>query len=149
MASESAIASSSQSFGTKDSIIEAAIKIFIEQIEKWDRKRAPPGLGKKLATTRAAEQTNTARIFLDHGGFTAWLAYSLATEGKAHFHGRLERDNTIKAFQALPFNDRLRTAERVAGKEIPTTVSEHIHAISKRLEDKGSDLIILLSFLTS
>jgi hypothetical protein len=137
MASESAIASSSQNFRTKDSIIEAAIKIFIEQIEKWDRKRAPPGLGKKLATTHAAEQTNTARIFLDHGGFAAWLAYSLATEGKAHFHGRLERDNTIKTFQALPFNDRLRTAERVAGKEIPTAVSEHIHAISKRLEDKG------------
>jgi hypothetical protein len=65
------------------------------------------------------------------------LAYLLATKGKAHFHGRLERDNTIKAFQALPFNDRLRTAERVAGVEIPTAVSEHIQAISKRLEDKG------------
>jgi len=104
MASEPAIASSSQNFRTKESIIEAAIKIFIEQIEKWDRKRAPPGLGKKLAITRAAEQTNTARIFLDRGSFAAWLAYSLATEGKAHFHGRLERDNTIKAFQALPMH---------------------------------------------
>jgi hypothetical protein len=61
----------------------------------------------------------------------------LATEGKAHFHGRLERDNTIKAFQALPLNDRLRTAERVAGVEIPTAISEHIQAISKRLEDKS------------
>jgi len=58
-------------------------------------------------------------------------------EGKAHPHGRIERVNTIKAFQTLPFNARLRTAERVAGKKIPTTVSEHIHAISKLLEDKG------------
>ncbi|KFX86076.1 hypothetical protein V490_09241 [Pseudogymnoascus sp. VKM F-3557] len=137
MASKSSVASPSQNFTTKDSIIEAAIKIFTEQIEKWDRKRAPPGLAKKLATTRAAEQTNTARIFFDYGGFAAWLAYSLATEGKAHFHGRLERDNIIKAFQALPFNDRLRTAERVAGVETPTAVSEHINAIIKRLEDKG------------
>jgi hypothetical protein len=64
------------------------------------------------------------------------LEYSLAMEGKAHFHGRIERDNTIKAFQALPFNARLRTAERGAGKKIPTTVSKHIHAISKLLEDK-------------
>jgi hypothetical protein len=65
------MASSLQNFRTKDSIIEAVIKIFTEQIEKWDSKQAPPGLAKKLATTRAAEQTNTARIFLDHRGFVA------------------------------------------------------------------------------
>lgn len=142
MASGSTNASFSQNFRTKDSIIEAAIKIFIEQIKKWDRKRAPPGVAKKLATTRAAEQTNTARIFLDHGSFAAWLAYSLSTEGTAHFRGRLERDNIIKDFQALPLDDRLRTAkivaERAAGNEIPTAASNQIQILYKRLEDKGA-----------
>jgi hypothetical protein len=142
MPSRSTIASSSQNFRTKDSIIKAAIKIFIEQIKKWDRKRAPPGVAKKLATTCAAEQTNTARIFLDHGSFAAWLAYSLSTEGTAHFRGRLERNNTVKDFQALPLDDRLRTAkivaERVASNEIPTTTSNQIQVLSKRLEEKGA-----------
>jgi len=98
MALGSTNASSSQNFKTKDSIIEAAIEIFIKQIKKWDRKRASPGVVKKFATTRVAKETNTARIFLDHGSFAAWLAYFLSTEGTAHFRGRLERDNTVKDF---------------------------------------------------
>jgi hypothetical protein len=100
MASDSAIAGCSQAIGTKASIIAAAVKIFAQQVQQWNRKRAPRGIQKKLEATRTADQTTTARILLDYGGFVAWLAYSLATDGKAHFNGRLHRDNTINAFKA-------------------------------------------------
>ncbi|KAL5313253.1 hypothetical protein ACEPPN_018986 [Leptodophora sp. 'Broadleaf-Isolate-01'] len=137
MASDSAIAGSSQNIGTKASIIAAAIKVFAQQIQQWNRKRAPPGLEKKLEATRIADRTTTARILLEYGGFEAWLAYSLATEGKAHFNGRLHQENTIKAFKALPFNDRVNTAQRLAQLELPTAARRHIYRISRRLESKG------------
>ena len=44
---------------------------------------------------------------------------------------------TIKAFQALTFNDLFQAKETRVGKEIPTAVRRHIHAISKRLEDNS------------
>jgi hypothetical protein len=49
--------------------------------------------------TCAADRTNIVRIFfLDNGGFATWLAYILVLEGKAHFNGRLKRNNIFKAF---------------------------------------------------
>lgn len=130
----------SGSIGTKDSLIDNAIDIFMKPIKEWDRTRAPRGLGNKLTTTRAAEETNTSRIFLDHGGLEAWLAYSLATEGKTHFPGRHEMSKTVKAFQALPFDDRSRAAVRLAGKlasdEVPTTTRDRIRFILIDLEKR-------------
>ncbi|KAF1963882.1 hypothetical protein BU23DRAFT_640222 [Bimuria novae-zelandiae CBS 107.79] len=138
MASDSAIADSSQSTGTKASIIAAAIEVFTRQIEQWKRKRAPPGLEQKLRATRNADRMTTARILLDYGGFVAWVAYSLATEGKAHFKGRLRQENTIKAFKALPFKDRVNTARTLARLELSSATRRHIYHISSRLEDKAT-----------
>ncbi|KAF2174454.1 hypothetical protein K469DRAFT_186464, partial [Zopfia rhizophila CBS 207.26] len=56
---------------------------------------------------------------------------------KAHFNGRLRQGNIIKAFKALPFNDRVNTARKLARLELPHTFKTHIYCISKRLEDKG------------
>ncbi len=71
------------------SIIKATINILVQPLrDEWKRQRAPQGLKRKLLETRTSEATATARIFLDHGGFKAWIAYFLATEGKAHFKGR-------------------------------------------------------------
>jgi len=137
MASDSAIASSSQNISTKASIIAAAVEVFAQQTQQWKRKRAPPGLEKKLKATRIADRTTTARILLDYGGFGAWLAYTLATEGKAHFNGRLHQENTIKTFKALPFSDRVNAAQRLARLELSPEATSHIYRISRRLEDKG------------
>lgn len=137
MAPNSAVADSSQSSGTKASIIAAATEVFTRQIKQWKRKRAPPGLEEKLRATRNADRTTTARILLDYGGFVAWIAYSLATEGKAHFKGRLHQENIIKAFKALPFKDRLNTARALAHLELSHETRRHILRISSRLEDKG------------
>jgi hypothetical protein len=65
------------------------------------------------------------------------LAYCLATDGKAHFNERLRQDNIIKAFKALPFNDRVNTARSLAHLELAPAAKAHIHRISRRLEDKG------------
>jgi hypothetical protein len=73
---------------------------------------------------------------LEYGGFVAWLAYSLATE-KAHFNGRLRQDNTIKAFKALPFKDRVNTARKLVHLEPPAAIKPHIYSIARRFEVKG------------
>lgn len=44
---------------------------------------------KKLQQARVADATRTDRIFFDNGGLNAWIAYFLATEGKAHFKGTI------------------------------------------------------------
>lgn len=137
-----------QDTGTKASIIRAATEVFARQIQQWDRKRAPRMLEPKLTAARNADQTTTARILLDHGGFVAWLAYFLATEGTAHFNGRLRQDNSIKAFRALPFNDRVRTARHLAHLKVPSAAEIHIRRIRRRLEDKGKQFAATPSFLT-
>jgi hypothetical protein len=137
MASDSAVGGSSQNVVTKTSLIAAAIEVFTQQIQQWKRKRAPPGLEKKLKSTRIADRTTTSRILLDYGGFVAWLAYCLATDGKAHFNGRLRQDNIIKAFEALPFNDRVNAAGSLARLDLAPAAKAHIQRISRRLEDKG------------
>ncbi|PGG94933.1 hypothetical protein AJ80_10085, partial [Polytolypa hystricis UAMH7299] len=136
MASDSSFMNSLQD-ESKEFIIENAVNFCTEQIRNWNRKRAPPALGKKLARTHATESTSTARIFLQHGGFVAWLAYNLATEGKAHFQGRLKRHNIMQRFRTLPFDYRVGAARRVADFAIPVAVSEHILAIHKGLENNG------------
>ncbi|KAF2194749.1 hypothetical protein K469DRAFT_650684 [Zopfia rhizophila CBS 207.26] len=123
---------------SNQSIIEATIKIFAQQLKaEWKRLRAPQGLKKKFLEARTTKATATARIFLDHGGFKAWVAYFLATEGKAHFKGRHDRTVTLARFQILSLNARINAARGVARIQPHSTVNIAIHKIEKTLESGG------------
>lgn len=121
----------------KDTILHTAVQILAQKLQQWKRLRAPRGLNQKIDAARAADKTHTSRIMLDHGGFVAWLSFCLATEGKAHFSGRVYRDHFIEAFKALPFSDRVKAARHLAQLKRPPATARHINRIGRRLEDGG------------
>ena len=123
---------------SKSMIIKDSLEIFEQQLKnKWARQKIPRGMKKKFQQTRVAQKTVTSRIFFDNGGFKAWFAYFLATEGKAHFKGRRDRSVTIAAFQQLSLADQANVARKVASKQPHPSVSEAIGNISENFEDAG------------
>lgn len=87
----------------------------------------------------------TSRIFLDIGGLKAWLAYFLATEGKAHFKGRQDRTATLAAVQKLSLGEKSTIAREVANVQPHATVSSAFAEYRRLLQMKVGHLII--SFL--
>lgn len=123
-------------------IIKESIKIFADQLEtNWTRKRAPQKLRLHLLNTLNSEATVTARIFLEHGGFRAYVAYFLATHGKAHFHGRQNRAKTIATFLKLSLSDRIGAARKVADIRPHRTASGAIDNISAAFIREGMPTI--------
>jgi hypothetical protein len=115
---------------SSDTIVDKSIKIFRKYLEnEWAHQRLPKGLRGKLAEAYTCEETVTARIFLDYGGIKAWAAYFRATEGKAHFKGRLHQSVTITAFERLSADDRRLAATKVAGFRAHSTVVDVIDKI--------------------
>jgi hypothetical protein len=129
-------------------IIEGSITIF-EQLLKneWKRQWTPKKLREKLLEIHTSKSTVTARIFLEHGGFKAWIAYFLATEGKAHFKGRHDRTISLAEFQKLSVDDLINAARRVACIQPHPTVEDAIRKISEALlrDSKSSNSSTFLS----
>ncbi|KAI1318809.1 hypothetical protein F5Y16DRAFT_112422 [Xylariaceae sp. FL0255] len=94
---------------------QSAIAIFRNYLEtEWKRQRTPKGLDSSLSAA-LTQRSTTAGIFLAYGGFSAWVAYFLATTpGEAHFSGRGAQIRTIDAFEKLSFDVRKMAAKRVA-----------------------------------
>lgn len=131
---------------SRSTIIKNSVKIFEQQLKnKWTRQKIPKGMKKKFQQTLVAGRTVTSRIFFDNGGFKAWFAYFLATEGKAHFKGRHDRSVTITAFQQLSLADQADVARKVANKQPHSSVAEAIHKISRDINTGNViDLVYLL-----
>jgi hypothetical protein len=120
-------------------IIQQAVRLFRQQLERaWNRQRTPQRLKKKLLETCAADSKFTARIFLDYGGFQAWFAYFLATEGKAHYKGRHDKLSVLAAFARLTSDEQTYVAKAVAGVQPHNTVSGAIDKISRSFANDGS-----------
>lgn len=118
---------------------EAAFRIFAQQLEvAWTRQRTPKQLKKKLLETRTTGDAHTARIFLNHGGFKAWLAYFLATEGRVHFKGRQRRSQIIADFNQLPQGERIKTAQRFTAFQPHETADKAILRIFESLSKLGN-----------
>lgn len=120
-------------------ITEAAFRIFAQQLEvEWNRQRTPKQLKKRLLETRTTGDVHTARIFLDHGGFKAWLAYFLATEGRVHFKGRQRMSHIIAEFNKLPQDERIKTAQRFTAFQPHQTADKAIQRIFESLSKLGN-----------
>ncbi|KAH6953739.1 hypothetical protein BKA56DRAFT_604803 [Ilyonectria sp. MPI-CAGE-AT-0026] len=100
-------------------LIESLVTLFSSFLSsEWTRKRAPYRLRESIQSTRSSPPDSSSRIFLDRGGFKAWLAYFFATTGEAHFSGRQARQQLIAELHKLPVEERARIAQRVTASDI-------------------------------
>jgi hypothetical protein len=121
---------------SNQSPIEVLITILTRQLEsKWVSQRAPKGLRKTLVETRACEETATERIFLDHGGMAAWVAYFRATYGN-HIAGQRVPEKILAAFQRVSVQDRIEAARRVADASQHHTVTKIISNAPQKRQRK-------------
>ncbi|KAF5127132.1 hypothetical protein E5D57_008060 [Metarhizium anisopliae] len=112
--------------------IEEPVEIFRKYLtSEWTRKKTPYGLDAALAKAADSESDATERVFLSTG-FTAWLAYFLASTGEGHYEGRYAQLQAIAAFNQLPVEERKAAAKRVAETVPHDTVR---HAIGKMLQE--------------
>jgi len=123
--------------------------VFARQLQQWTRSRAPRWIHAAMTVTRSAALDDTRRIFLDSGGLVAWLAYSLATQGEAHFAGRRQQHDIIRKFTTLPLGNRVGTARYLARISLSPEVVKAITLIRRKLEDEGRQSHDKLVFLSN
>ncbi|KIW37736.1 uncharacterized protein PV06_09732 [Exophiala oligosperma] len=113
-------------------VIEDTAQIFCRYLlSDWSRKKTPYGLDGALAEASTAGPDVTTRIFLT-AGFSAWIAYFLASTGEGHYEGRHAQLQAITTFNQLSIEERTLVAKRVAETVPHPTVK---HAIDKMLQE--------------
>lgn len=124
-----------------ESTISASLRIFTDcLLKKWTRIKTPYGLDEALGSVNKTDVTQldageaarqeTSVIFLN-SGFQAWLAYFLVTHNQGrHYSGQKVTAETIRAFDQLPREDRIRVAAAVASTESHATVKDAIRKLT-------------------
>jgi hypothetical protein len=121
-------------FTSSQNPIEASIAILTQQLQhEWKHGRTPKGLEAAFVEALNLEETTTERIFLDHGGKTAWLAYFRATH---HVQGEPAKKTALAPLHELSAQDRINAARRVGGSVPHATVADVINRISHRRRRK-------------
>jgi hypothetical protein len=112
---------------------QSIIELLLRNVETaWDRKNLPKGIEGRLSKARAAEQSSTERILLDHGGMVTWVAYVRATHGKVHFKGQHSQNAIIAAFEELSEHDRKLVAREVEVGQPHSSVAKIIDQVIAR-----------------
>lgn len=99
----------------------------------WTRKRYPYNFRQRFRQTQSLPLDNSARIFLDNGGFKAWLAHFLITTGEAHYSGREARQRLLRGLEALPSEERARIAQEVSASTVHPSAQVHV----REMEDQA------------
>lgn len=100
--------------GSNQEVIENSVRLFSSFLSsEWTRKRPPNKFRESIKATRSSSSDDTSRIFLDRGGFKAWLAHLLASTGEVHFSGRQAQRKLIAEVDKLPVEERAEIAQRV------------------------------------
>lgn len=79
--------------------------------------RVPKGFHQSWHTVQQAREDSTARIFLDAGGFLAWVTYVVAkthAEGPRHFPGKARVAQLITKLETETIESRKKLAEQLA-----------------------------------
>lgn len=92
----------------------------------WTRKRYPYNFRQRFRQTQSLPPDNSARIFLDSGGFKAWLAHFLITTGEAHYSGREARQRLLRELETLPSEERARIAQEVSASTVHPSAQAHV-----------------------
>jgi hypothetical protein len=119
---------------SSQSIIKTSVAIITGQLQQ-DRKRLPKGAEKALAKASTLEETTTARIFLDHGGKEAWLAFYCAV----HFSRKNSERTAIASFLQASAADQKEVARRVHGSVKHPSIANAIDKLSQRRPRKSSN----------
>ncbi|RSL64777.1 hypothetical protein CEP54_004605 [Fusarium duplospermum] len=93
--------------------------------------RFPHGLRQFLQTVRS-EQTvpaSTPRIFLDHGGIQALVAYFVVKPGTAHASGNEALRRRFAELDNLSVTDREQLAQRIRDLDVHSTVGDLIQQL--------------------
>lgn len=122
---------------TQSSELTKAVVVLLSSFlsSPWTRKRAPYRIWQSVQAAQSSPTDKTSRIFLDNGGFKAWLAYYLATPGQAHYSGRQQQQQLINELHNLPVEDRISIAQIIAGVEVHPSAVEPIQAMEKQAMD--------------
>jgi hypothetical protein len=98
-------------------------------------ERAPKGFEKSWLETQRAEES-IARVFLDVGGFSAWLAYFLtdnAANAQYYLANKAECKRLLAYLENASVDYRKSVAEQVAAVIPPSTSSTHLSPASRLL----------------
>lgn len=112
-----------------------ATEIFARQLtSEWTREKTPYRFDDALERARSASEEDTARIFLD-AGFSAWLAYFLATNSSTRYYkGQQAEQQTLAAFERLSTENRKVVATKLFNTKAHDTVRPMIEQLSNRLK---------------
>ncbi|PVH68582.1 hypothetical protein DL98DRAFT_522677 [Cadophora sp. DSE1049] len=110
--------------GPKDN---ASITILTAYLQN-NLQRVPKGAEKALAEAPKLKNTTTERIFLDHGGKQAWLAFY----GVTKFTRRVSERTTIKSFRKLSVKTQKEVARRVGGFSKHPSIATAIDRLSQK-----------------
>ncbi|KAF2240204.1 hypothetical protein BU26DRAFT_556993 [Trematosphaeria pertusa] len=117
-----------------------ATEIFARQLtSEWTREKTPYRFDDALERARSASEEDTARIFLD-AGFSAWLAYFLATNSSTRYYkGQQAEQQTLAAFERLSTENRKVVATKLFNTKAHDTVRPMIEQLSNRLKRRRVD----------
>ncbi|KAE9373834.1 hypothetical protein N431DRAFT_557794 [Stipitochalara longipes BDJ] len=110
---------------SNQSTIEASVTILIRQLQQ-SRKRLPKGSEDAFAEVSTIKETTVERIFLDHGGKEAWLAFFCETRLDLHNKKKSERD-TIAFLCKASRADQIEVARRVGQSQIHPSIATLIN----------------------
>jgi hypothetical protein len=119
------------------SAIQRCVVFFTQYLEaECRRTRSPPGMKISLTQTRNADGT-TPKIFLDHGGFIAWLTHFLMISTMSTTKGMTEKANIIDELNSLTVHDRRIIANRVSSVQPHKTFTDFVSVLKRTLPAKG------------
>jgi hypothetical protein len=95
--------------------LSSQVTLFIGRLECF--QRAPRNLVVAWNNTQHAGENYTAKIFLQKGGFAAWIAYLLAknaADRKDTYGGKFHFQHLITNLEKEPYTSRTQLATRLA-----------------------------------
>ena len=126
-----------QKHGTNTSAIQRSVAFFTQYLEaKCLRTRSPPGMKKSLLQTKNADAT-TPKIFLDHGGFIAWLTHFLKISTMSATKEKTKRAYIIDELDSLTIHDRRTIASQVSSVQPHKTFTDFVSLLERTLAAQG------------
>ncbi|KAK5043474.1 hypothetical protein LTR84_011968 [Exophiala bonariae] len=118
------------------------IILFSKQLK--ENERLPNGYLQSWQDVQKAAQDSTARLFLDAGGFNAWLAYILVkqnAEKQSHFRGKAAFSTLINELEATPAEYRKALAGAVASSTETRVRDRMQNVYEKLIKESQNDIL--------
>jgi hypothetical protein len=136
-----------QKHSTNTSAIQRCVEFFTQYLEaECRRTRSPPGMRKSLSRTRNANAT-TPKIFLDQGGFIAWLTHFLVISTMSTTKGKTEKANIIDELNSMTVHDRRIIATQVSSVQPHKTFTDFVSVLKRTLLAQGEISSCLICYL--